>query len=223
MNQFKNYANHSVKFATRIPGFMNFHNVNDQIQLIKSSIHSIILLCLQRLNNSFIWNYFNIFDQKLNKQFQEYFPFIEHIRSDVDQIQIYISSLKLDEKEFSLFLSLLIISTSNICLNEFLLIDSIQTELTCALCDYMDNKRGCKSRDFYTLMLLLPSLRKLNAIIQDYIRNQVPKNIEFPAFFSRVYLNEQDIVSFRFDDKLKFLFFTFKNSDGAILVHSIEQ
>jgi len=200
MNQFKNYANRCVKFGTRIPGFMNFPNVHDQIQLIKCSIHSIILLCLQRLNNLFLWNYFNIFDQKLNKQFQEFFPFIENIRSDIDQIQTYISSLKLDEKEFSLLLSLLIISTSNIHLNEFLLIDSIQTELTCALCDYMDNKRGSKSRDFYTLMFLLPSLRKLNVTIQDQIRNQLPKNIEFPAFFSRVYLNEQDIVSFRFDN-----------------------
>jgi hypothetical protein len=200
MNQFKNYANRCVKFGTRIPGFMNFPNVHDQIQLIKCSIHSIILLCLQRLNNLFLWNYFNIFDQKLNKQFQEFFPFIENIRSNVDQIQTYISSLKLDEKEFSLLLSLLIISTSNIHLNEFLVIDSIQTELTCALCDYMDNKRGSKSRDFYTLMFLLPSLRKLNVIIQDQIRNQLPKNIEFPAFFSRVYLNEQDIVSFRFDN-----------------------
>ena len=195
MNQFKNYANRSVKFATRIPGFMNFHNVNDQIQLIKSSIHSLIILCLQRLNNSYLWNYFNVHDQKLHEAFQELFPFIEQIRCDVEQIQRYIYSLKLDEKEFSLFISLLIISTSNICLNEFLLIDSIQTELTCALCDYMDNKRGNKSRDFYTLMFLLPSLRKLNVIIQDYIINQVPKNVEFPAFFSRVYLNQQDIVS----------------------------
>jgi hypothetical protein len=195
MNQFKNYANRSVKFATRIPGFMNFHNVNDQIQLIKSSIHSLIILCLQRLNNSHLWNYFNVHDQKLHEEFQELFPFIEQIRSHVEQIQRYIYSLKLDEKEFSLFISLLIISTSNICLNDFLLIDSIQTELTCALCDYMDNKRGNKSRDFYTLMFLLPSLRKLNVIIQDYIINQVPKNVEFPAFFSRVYLNQQDIVS----------------------------
>ncbi|CAF2073407.1 unnamed protein product [Rotaria magnacalcarata] len=192
MNQFKNYANRCVKFATRIPGFMNFHNVNDQIQLIKSSIHSIIILCLQHLNNSSIWNYFNVIDQKMNEEFQQIFPFIEHIRSDGEKIQSYIYSLKLDEKEFSLLLSLLIISTSNVHLNDFLLIDSTQTELTCALCDYMDNKRGSKSRDFYTLMLLLPSLRKLNAIIQDHIRNEVPKNVEFPAFFSRVYLNQQD-------------------------------
>jgi hypothetical protein len=45
----------------------------------------------------------------------------------------------------------------------------------------MDNKSGNKSRDFYTLMFLLPSLRKLNAIVQDYIQNQIPKNVEFPA------------------------------------------
>jgi len=196
MNQFKNYANRCVKFATRIPSFMNFHNVNDQIQLIKSSIHSIIILCLQHSTHTFLWNYFNVIDQKFHEQFQQFFPFIEHIRSDADKIQTYIYSLKLDEKEFSLLLSLLIISTSNIRLNDFLLIDSTQTELTCALCDYMDCKRGSKSRDFYTLMLLLPSLRKLNAIIQDYIKNQVPKNVEFPSFFSRVYLTEQDIVSF---------------------------
>jgi hypothetical protein len=198
MNQFKNYANRSVKFATRIPGFMNLQNVTDQIQLVKSSIHCLIILCLQRLNNSFIWNYFNVLDQNLNDEFQKLFPFIENIRSDVEKIQIYISSLKLDEKEFSLLLSLLIISTSNIRLNDFLLIDSTQTELTCALCDYMDCKRGRNSRVFYTLMFLLPSLRKLNIIIQEQIRNEIPNHMEFPAFFSRVYLNEQDIVRSRF-------------------------
>jgi len=205
MNQFKNYANRSVKFATRISGFINLQNVTDQIQLIKSSIHSSIILCLLRLNNSFIWNYFNVIDENLNEEFQQLFPFIESIRGDVEKIQICISSLKLDEKEFSLFLSLLIISTSNIYLNDFLLIDSTQTELTCALCDYMDCKRGQKSRDFYTLMFLLPSLRKLNIIIQEQIRNQIPKNVEFPAFFSRVYLNEQDTVRFRM--KILFLIF----------------
>ena len=62
MNQFKNYANYSVKFATFIPRFMNLHNVIDQIRLIKSSIHCLIILCLQRLNNSLIWNYFNVID-----------------------------------------------------------------------------------------------------------------------------------------------------------------
>jgi hypothetical protein len=194
MNQFKNYANRSVKFATRIPGFMNLQNVTDQIQLVKSSIHSLIILCLQRLNNSFIWNYFNVIDQNLNEEYQKLFPFIENIRNDVEKIQLTINSLKLDEKEFSLLLSLILISTSNIRLNDFLLIDSTQTELTCALCDYMDCKRGEKSRDFYTLMFILPSLRKLNIIIQEQIRNEIPNNIEFPAFFSRVYLNEQDIV-----------------------------
>ena len=77
-------------------------------------------------------------------------------------------------------------------MDDFILIDSAQTELTCALCDYMDSKRGRKSRDFYTLMFLLPSLRKLNAVIQNWISNEVPKHFEYPAFFSRVYLNEQD-------------------------------
>jgi hypothetical protein len=74
----------------------------------------------------------------------------------------------------------------------------------------MDCKRGRKSRDFYTLMFLLPSLRKLNIIIQEQIRNELPNNIEYPAFFSRVYLNEQDIVSFRINHKkLKFSLFFF--------------
>ena len=199
MNQFKNYANRSVKFATRIPGFMNLQNVTDQIQLVKSSIHSLIILCLQRVTThqqqSSFWNYFNVLDQRSNDEFRKLFPFIESIRSDVEKIQLYLSNLKLDEKEFALFLSLLIISTSNIHLNDFLLIDSTQTELTCALCDYMDCKRGRKSRDFYTLMFLLPCLRKLNYTIQEQIRNEIPNQMEFPAFFSRVYLNEPDLVS----------------------------
>jgi len=191
MNQFKNYANRSVKFATRIPGFMNLQNVTDQIQLVKSSIHSLIILCLQRSNNSSNWNYFNVHDANLYEDFRKYFPFIEQIRSDIEKIQYYLFLLKLDEKEFALLLSLLILSTSNNQLNDFLIIDSTQTEITCALCDYMDCKRGEKSRDFYTLMFLLPTLRKLNLIIQEQIRNEIPNNIELPAFFSRVYLNER--------------------------------
>lgn len=191
MNQFKNYANRSVKFATRIPGFMNLQNVTDQIQLVKSSIHSLIILCLQRLNNSLNWNYFHVQDQSLYEDFRKYFPFIEHIRPDIEKIQYYLFLLKLDEKEFALLLSLLILSTSNNQLNDFLIIDSTQTDITCALCDYMDCKRGEKSRDFYTLMFLLPILRKLNLIIQEQIRNEIPNNIELPAFFSRVYLNER--------------------------------
>ncbi|UJR30567.1 hypothetical protein I4U23_018096 [Adineta vaga] len=194
MNQFKNYANHSVKFATRIPGFMNLQNVTDQVQLVKSSIHSLIILCSQRSIHSSSWNYFNITDINLHDECQQLFPFIENIRSDVEKIHLYISSLKLDDKEFSLVLSLLIISTSNIYLSDFLLIDSTQTELTCALCDYMDCKRGRKSQDFYTVMFLLPTLRKLNTIIQEQIKNQIPKNMTYPAFFSRVYLNEQDTI-----------------------------
>lgn len=39
------------------------------------------------------------------------FPFIEYLRADVDKIQVYFEPLKLDEKEFSMFLSLLIVST----------------------------------------------------------------------------------------------------------------
>ena len=62
----------------------------------------------------------------------------------------------------------------------------------------MDTKRGRKNRDFYTLMFLLPSLRKLNARIQNSISQEIPSNVQFPAFFSRVFLNEQpDLVSER--------------------------
>jgi hypothetical protein len=194
MSQFKNYANRSVKFATRIPGFMTLHSVTDQVQLVKSSIHSLIILCSQRLSHPSVWNYFHVTDRQLNEEYQQLFPFIENIRHDVEKIHMYIASLKLDEKEFALLLSLLIISTSNIYLTDFLLIDATQTELTCALCDYMDCKRGQKSRDFYTVMFLLPTLRKLNTIIQEQIKDQIPQNIDYPAFFSRVYLNEQETV-----------------------------
>ncbi|UJR16012.1 hypothetical protein I4U23_002927 [Adineta vaga] len=170
-----------------------FKETLDNLSICQDSTDiCIIILCLHHSDQSSFWNYFNTNNQKLNEQFQQLFPFIEYIRSDVEKLQTYMFALKLDDKEFSLFLSLLIISTSNLCLNDFLLIDSTQTELTCALCDYMDCKRGSKSRDFYTLMLLLPSLKKLNITIQDYIKNQVPRNVQLPAFFSRVYLNEQN-------------------------------
>ncbi|CAF0931697.1 unnamed protein product [Didymodactylos carnosus] len=194
MNQFKNYANRSVKFATRIPGFMNIKSVEDQVQLVQSSIHSVVIMTLQRVN-SFSWNYFNADDHKLINQLHQLFPFIKRIQTDADKIQSYVKFLKLDEKEFALLLSLLIMSTVNIRSDDFTLIDTAQTDLTCALCDYMDCKRGLKSKDFYTLMFLLPSLRKLNTIIQEDIRNEIPKDIELPSFFSRVYLNGQGHVN----------------------------
>ena len=122
MNQFKIYANRTVKFATRIPGFMNLHHVHDQVQLIRSSIHCIILLCIQHSKSTSQWNYFNIIDRKFYEQCQQIFPFIEYIRLDVEKIQNYLDELKLDEKEFSLLLSLIIVSTGNeksVELNDF--------------------------------------------------------------------------------------------------------
>ena len=119
MNQFKIYANRTVKFATRIPGFMNLQHVHDQVQLIRSSIHSIILLCLQYSKTTFQWNYFNVVDRHFYEQCQQLFPFIEYIRNDVEKIHAYLETLKLDEKEFSLLLSLLIVSTGEIIRNEF--------------------------------------------------------------------------------------------------------
>lgn len=113
MNQFKIYANRTVKFATRIPGFMNLHHVHDQVQLIRSSIHSIILLCLQHSKTISPWNYFNISERKFYEQCQQIFPFIEYIRLDVEKVQHYLDELQLDEKEFALLLSLTIISTGN--------------------------------------------------------------------------------------------------------------
>lgn len=113
MNQFKIYANRTVKFATRVPGFMNLHHVHDQVQLIRSSIHCIILLCLQHATTDLQWNYFNVVESKFHEQCQQLFPFIEYIRMDVEKIHTYLDSLKLDEKEFALFLSLLIVSTGN--------------------------------------------------------------------------------------------------------------
>ena len=111
MNQFKIYANRTVKFATRIPGFMNLHHVHDQVQLIRSSIHCVILLCLQHSKTTSPWNYFNVVEPKFYEQCQQMFPFIEYIRLDVDKIQTYLERLRLDEKEFALLLSLIIVST----------------------------------------------------------------------------------------------------------------
>jgi hypothetical protein len=116
MNQFKIYANRTVKFATRIPGFMNLHHIHDQVQLIRSSIHCIVLLCLHHFKDASQWNYFNVIERKFYEQCQQLFPFIEYIRFDMENIQTRLDTLKLDEKEFSLLLSLLIVSTGEHCI-----------------------------------------------------------------------------------------------------------
>ncbi|KAI0986533.1 hypothetical protein GJ496_011162 [Pomphorhynchus laevis] len=71
-------------------------------------------------------------------------------------------------------------------------IDNIQTELTLILLEYMDEKRGERCRDFYTMMLIIPRLRILNEMFQRELINDVANHPEmsYPTFFWKVFVGK---------------------------------
>ncbi|KAI0986532.1 hypothetical protein GJ496_011162 [Pomphorhynchus laevis] len=58
--------------------------------------------------------------------------------------------------------------------------------------EYMDEKRGERCRDFYTMMLIIPRLRILNEMFQRELINDVANHPEmsYPTFFWKVFVGK---------------------------------
>ncbi len=82
-------------------------SIEDQNELIKNSIHSVIVLVLQ--NNCNFCNYFNC-EEALFEKFLKYFPVFVRSCDFMRRMRETFISLKLDDIEYALYSTLLIIS-----------------------------------------------------------------------------------------------------------------
>ena len=81
-------------------------NNEDQIELVRNSIHGIILLILQQ--ECKYLNYFN--DENLNQKLIKLFPVFSYCKDYLKSIRNSFQNYKLDDVEFCLFAALFIIS-----------------------------------------------------------------------------------------------------------------
>ena len=86
-------------------------STSDKEELVKCSIHSVVLLSLQRKCENF--NYFNKEQSKVER-FHKEFPILLRTYNFMRTINEKFEKFKLDEKEYALYSALLVISTGNI-------------------------------------------------------------------------------------------------------------
>ncbi len=104
--------------------------------MIKSSIHAVVLMSLRKCDHN---NYFNIEQLKLDK-YLALFPIFVRSSQMMKSIHDRFEKFQLDEKEYSIYTTILIISTANKYLNEYDKIMNVRERLGIALRKYMKGK-----------------------------------------------------------------------------------
>jgi len=104
------YARKFANFSENIPGLGKL-TTSDKEELIKCSIHSVVLLSLQRKCDHF--NYFNGEQAKIER-FHKEFPILFRTNYFMKTINEKFEKFKLDEKEYALYSALLVISTGKL-------------------------------------------------------------------------------------------------------------
>jgi len=107
MDYLRFYARKFASFSENIPGLGKLLT-SDKEELIKCSIHSVVLLSLQRNCDHF--NYFNGEQAKIER-YQKEFPILIRTNYFMKTINEKFEKFKLDEKEYALYSALLVIST----------------------------------------------------------------------------------------------------------------
>jgi hypothetical protein len=107
------YGKKYAVFLDHIPGIQSF-DANDREELVKSSIHSVILLSLQRKYTSSA-NYFNCDPVKMEK-YMRIFPIFYKANLFMKNIHDKFEKYKLDDKEYALLAALLFVSVGKIIL-----------------------------------------------------------------------------------------------------------
>jgi hypothetical protein len=105
------YGKKYAVFLDHIPGIQSF-DANDREELVKSSIHSVILLSLQRKYTSSA-NYFNCDQVKMDK-YMRIFPIFYKANLFMKNIHDKFEKYKLDDKEYALLAALLFVSVGKI-------------------------------------------------------------------------------------------------------------
>jgi hypothetical protein len=112
--------------------------MEDQEEMIKSSIHSVVLISIQRKCDHY--NYFNMDQIKLDK-YLKLFPVFVRTNHMMQKVHEKFEKFKLDDKEYSIYTTILIISTANKYLDEYDKITKVREDLGVALRKYMNGKR----------------------------------------------------------------------------------
>jgi hypothetical protein len=104
--------------------------------MIKSSIHAVVLMSLRKCDHN---NYFNIEQLKLDK-YLALFPVFGRSSQMMRSVHDKFEKFQLDDKEYSIFTTILVISTANKYLDEYDKIMDVRERLGIALRKYMNGK-----------------------------------------------------------------------------------
>ncbi len=167
----------------------------DREELTKSSIHSVVLLSLQRKCDHY--NYFNCDQLKLEK-YLKIFPILQHASKLMKSLHEKFEKFKLDDKEYAIYSTLLIISTASKNLKDYDRIMDIRERLGTALRQYMIARRN-EEITCDEILLTLVLIKRYNSILQKGITQAYFKIVEAnpdafksSPFFAKVFLPISD-------------------------------
>jgi hypothetical protein len=192
------YARKFASFSENIPGLSQLTSL-DKEELIKCSIHSVVLLALQRKCEHF--NYFNCEPSKL-EQFLKIFPVFARTGIFMKSINEKFEKFKLDDKEYALYSALLVISTASKYLKDYDKIMEIREDIGTALRLYMFARRN-EEITCDEILLMLVYFRKFNSNLQKGLTRSYYKLIELEPslfddypFIQKVFLPNSTELSF---------------------------
>ncbi|CAF4005300.1 unnamed protein product [Rotaria sordida] len=211
-------ASQMIIYAQAIMNFcQNFTNMSNKYEIISSSINSVIMITLlpdkTLMKSSYeiiqsTWNYWQA-ESTLLMELNAYVPQLTQAEHLFRSYESKLRNLQLDEKEFSLFL-LMIITRNNLnVINESNKSWSkYQYECIQAFCEYTQARRSNINREFsieiYDIIFLVSQLRSLNHhITQCFINLPWPYVRNLPSFFYRIFLpsttNRTSILNSNYD------------------------
>lgn len=200
MKYFGFYARKFVRFSQNIPGLSKL-SIDDKEELVKCSIHSVILLSIQRKCDHY--NYFNCDQYKL-ENFLKRMPRFQFTSYFMKTIHEKFEKFKLDEKEYGLYSALLVISTASKNLKDYDKIMEIRENIGTALRKYMFARRN-EEITCDEILLMLVHFRKSNMILQN----------EMVSFYNQII--ESNMNAFK---DYQFFFKVFISNTHAKMIHS---
>ncbi|CAF2110798.1 unnamed protein product [Rotaria magnacalcarata] len=194
------YAQAIMNFCQSIiPGFSN---TSDKYEIISSSINSVIMVTLLRskiLTKSSheiihsIWNYWQA-EPTLSMELNAHVPRLAQAENLFLSFESKLRHLRLDEKEFSLLLLMIITRNQlNVINGDNKLWSTYQYECVQAFSEYSQARRSKINREFsiefYDIAFLVSQIRSLNhRVIKCFMNLPWPYVRNLPSFFYRIYV-----------------------------------
>ncbi|CAF3679629.1 unnamed protein product [Rotaria socialis] len=179
-----------------------FSNTSDKYEIISSSINSVIMVTLLRskiLTKSSseiihsIWNYWQA-EPTLSMELNAHVPQLAQAENLFLSFESKLRHLRLDEKEFSLLLLMIITRNKlNVINGDNKLWSTYQYECVQAFSEYSQARRSKINREFsiefYDIAFLVSQIRSLNhRVIECFMNLPWPYVRNLPSFFYRIYV-----------------------------------